>query len=160
MITVKHKRGRHAPNWAAVLYCYGKLLFARRVRVTVLFGPESFYKVDEPTFFKVCGWKSKLADGALDKSVRESLLAYKLTPGKAGWSYNDFVDFYKYTRKGLEGNKVNARFIGFKVLQFETHFNYTIDRVGFWPAFPWAGGNEPDEAPNNDFQYKLKIERA
>ena len=159
MITVKHKRGRHAPNWAAVLYCYGKLLFARRVRVTVLFGPESFYKVDEPTFFKVCGWKSKLADGALDKSVRECLLAYQITEN-SGYHRREIVEFYRYIRKGTEGNKLHADFVGSRLLAQETVFTHTIDRVGFWPAFPWAGGNEPDEAPNNDFQYKLKIERA
>ena len=100
MITVKHKRGRHAPNRGAVLYCYGKLLFAHRVKVTVLFGPESFYKVDEPTFFKVCGWKSKLADGALDKSVRESLLAY-MPDGKG-------LKFYSYWREGKGSNPVNT----------------------------------------------------
>ena len=90
MITVTHKKGKHAPNLGAVLYCYRKLLFSRSVKITVLFDEDSMFTVDKPTFFKVCGWKSKLADGALDKSVRERLLAYKLNS-----QYRRIIDVYK-----------------------------------------------------------------
>ena len=159
MITVKHKNGSHTPNWGAVLYCYRKLLFARRVKITVLFSSESVYTVDKPTFFKVCGWKSKLADGALDKSVRECLLAYKLT-SKAGYSASKIIDFYRYSREGKGENKLRADFFGARDIRQAKPVVFLLNRTGFWPAFPWAGGNATDEAPNNDFQYQLKIERA
>ena len=149
MITVKHKKGRHAPNWSAILYCYGKLLFARRVRVTVITDEHSAYTVDEPAFFKVCGWKNKLEDGALDKSVRETLLAY-MPEGKG-------LKFYGYWREGKGNNPVHTHPT---FSPREGSVVYIMSRMGFWPAFPWAGGNEPDETPNNDFQYKLKIERV
>lgn len=154
MITVKHKKGKHAPNLGAVLYCYRKLLFSSSVKITVLFDEDSLFTVDKPTFFKVCGWKSKLADGALDKSVRERLLAYKIST-QAG----RVIDFYKYSRDGQGDNKISTSFLGSRILDHNRSFVVVINRVGFWPAFPWAGGNEPDEAPNNDFKYKLKIER-
>ena len=154
MITVKHKKGKHAPNLGAVLYCYRKLLFSRSVKITVLFDEDSMFTVDKPTFFKVCGWKSKLADGALDKRVRERLLAYKINT-HAG----RVIDVYKYSREGQGDNKISTSFFGARILDHSKSLVVVINRVGFWPAFPWAGGNELDEAPNNDFKYKLKIER-
>ena len=147
MITVKHKKGKHYPNLYAIVYCYLKLLFVNRVYVTIEFDEFSKFTVDKPTYFKVCGWKSKLKDGALDKTVRENLLAY-LNHGTF-----DRIMIASYQRHGIGLNRIDDKLLALTSIE-----KWEMNRNGmFFPAFPWAGGNAIDESPNNDFQYRLEI---
>ena len=143
---VKHKKGSHWPNLSAIFYCYRKLLFCRSAYVTIEFDEFSRFSVDKPTYFKVCGWKNKLKDGAVDRTVRENLLAY------INHDKFDPIAIASYQRHGVGLNKVDDVLLALTSIE-----RWRIERVGFFPAFPWAGGNSIDEAPNNDFEYTLKI---
>jgi hypothetical protein len=151
-VFVRHKANKAMPNLRAVIYCIRKLIFAKKVKVTMVFDQSiKGAETGGTVWLKVCGFKS----GVRTKCNNENLVALRVV--QLG-EENHILETCEYHRRksDLEFKNLKAQAVPQQIIEV----SHIIERQGlmFIPAWGWAEGG--GKYSLGSFQYWLRIERV